>query len=39
VAWAQGQGVVGLNDALSDQPVAPHGSNVALPPYARVWLT
>ena len=39
VAWAQGLGVAGLHDELSDQPVVPHGANIALPPYARVWLT
>jgi amylosucrase len=39
VAWAQELGVTGLHDALSDQPVTPHGANIALPPYARVWLT
>ena len=35
----QDLGVAGLHDALSDQPVTPHGPNIALPPYARVWLT
>ncbi len=33
-----GEGV-GLHDALSDAPVTPHHGNVALPPYARIWLT
>ena len=30
---------VGLHDALSEAPVIPHHGNIALPPYARVWLT
>ncbi len=37
--WTMAQGVTLMHDALSDAPVAPHGPNVALPPYARVWLT
>jgi amylosucrase len=37
--WALAQGVTLMHDALSDAPVTPHGPNVALPPYARVWLT
>ena len=28
-----------LHDALSDQPVVSHNGQIALPPYARVWLT
>jgi amylosucrase len=39
LAWVQGLGIAGLHDALSDGPVAPHGENLALPPYARLWLT
>ncbi len=39
VDWAQAQGATGFHDALSDAPVVPHGGNIALPPYARVWLT
>jgi amylosucrase len=37
-AWARGQGVTQLHDALSDAPVTPHDGQIALPPYARVWL-
>jgi amylosucrase len=38
VGWVTGLGVTGLHDALSDRPALPHGPNLALPPYARVWL-
>jgi amylosucrase len=38
-AWVRGQGVTRLWDALSDAPVTPHHGQIALPPYARVWLT
>lgn len=38
LGWVQALGVAGLHDLLSDRPVEPHGSNIALPPYARVWL-
>jgi amylosucrase len=36
--WAQGQGASRMHDLLSDQPVQAHHGNIALPPYARVWL-
>jgi hypothetical protein len=32
------QGVQGMHDALSDAAVATFHGNIALPPYARVWL-
>ena len=37
-AWVRVQGVSAMHDALSDQPVVAHGGEIALPPYARVWL-
>ena len=37
-AWARGQGASRMHDLLSDEPVASHHGNIALPPYARVWL-
>jgi amylosucrase len=37
-AWAQAQGAARMHDLLSDQPVQAHHGNIALPPYARVWL-
>jgi amylosucrase len=37
--WVHAQGVAGLHDALSDARVDTHHGNIALPPYARVWLT
>jgi amylosucrase len=36
--WLRAQGVVRMHDALSDAPVEVHHGNVALPPYARVWM-
>jgi amylosucrase len=36
--WVRAQGVQGMHDALSDAPVATFHGNIALPPYARVWL-
>jgi amylosucrase len=36
--WVTAQGVQAIHDALSDAPVALHHGNIALPPYARVWL-
>jgi amylosucrase len=36
---ARAQGITRMHDALSDLPVALHGGAIALPPYARVWLT
>jgi amylosucrase len=38
-AWVRGLGVGRMWDALSEAEVTPHGGLVALPPYARVWLT
>ncbi|OYX20514.1 MAG: alpha-amylase [Rhodobacterales bacterium 32-66-9] len=38
-AWARALGAGRLHDALSDAPVTPHHGQIALPPYARVWLT
>jgi amylosucrase len=38
-AWVRGLGVTEMHDALSDAPVVPHHGQIALPPYARVWLT
>jgi amylosucrase len=35
----RGLGVSRMWDALSEAPVQPHGGQVVLPPYARVWLT
>ncbi len=32
-------GVSAFQDTLSDQPVVSHDGQIALPPYARVWLT
>jgi amylosucrase len=36
--WALNNGVRDLHDALSDRPVALKDGNIALAPYARVWL-
>ncbi len=36
--WARGHGVTRMHDALSDHPVEAHDGQIALPPYARVWL-
>ena len=36
---ARAQGITRMHDALSDLPVDLHGGAIALPPYARVWLT
>ncbi len=38
-AVARAQGVTHMHDALSDAPVYSHHGQIALPPYARVWLT
>ena len=38
-AQARAQGVTLMHDALSDAPVIAHQGQIALPPYARVWLT
>jgi amylosucrase len=35
---ARDLGVTAMHDALSDQPVETHLGQIALPPYARVWL-
>ena len=37
--WAHAQGVTAMHDALSDAAVTAAGGMIALPPYARVWLT
>ena len=37
-AWARAQGVSRMQDLLSDHPVETYHGNIALPPYARVWL-
>lgn len=37
--WLRAEGASHMHDALSDAPVALHHGNLALPPYARVWLT
>ena len=37
--WLRDKEVALWHDALSDQPVALHEDHLALPPYARVWLT
>lgn len=37
--WLRGHGVTQFHDALSDAPVVLHGDFLALPPFARVWLT
>jgi len=36
--WLRMQGATQMHDALSDHPVEVHHGNIALPPYARVWL-
>lgn len=36
--WARAQGAVRMHDELSNHPVELHHGNIALPPYARVWL-
>ena len=38
-AVARAQGVTLMHDALSDAPVIAHHGQIALPPFARVWLT
>jgi amylosucrase len=38
-AWVWAQGASQMHDALSDYRVETHGGALALPPYARVWLT
>ena len=38
-AWLQAHGVTHWHDELSDEIVTLHGDHLALPPYARVWLT
>ncbi len=39
VDWVRAQGVVLVRDELSDTEVTPQDGTIALPPYARVWLT
>ena len=36
--FVRAQGATRLHDLLSDNPVEAHHGNIALPPYARVWL-
>ena len=36
--WVRALGVSRMWDALSEAEVTPHGGQVVLPPYARVWL-
>lgn len=38
-SFARAQGALRMHDALSDQQVTAHHGNIALPPYARVWLS
>ena len=38
-SFVRGHGVTLMHDALSDHAVTAHDGNIALPPYARVWLT
>lgn len=38
-SFARSDGVTNMYDALSDAPVATFHDNIALPPYARLWLT
>lgn len=37
--WVRALGATRMWDALSQAEVTPHGGQVVLPPYARVWLT
>jgi amylosucrase len=37
-SWIRAQGASRMHDELSEAPVAVHHGNVALPPYARVWI-
>lgn len=39
VDWLRAEGASRMQDELSDAPVEVHHGNIALPPYARVWLT
>ncbi len=38
-AFARVQGITHMHDSLSDQQVTLHDDQIALPPYARLWLT
>ncbi len=38
-SWLRAQGTVRLHDELSDLPVAVHDGMVALPPFARAWIS
>ena len=38
-AWLRAQGIVRLHDELSDHPVAVHNGTIALPPFARAWIS
>lgn len=37
-SWARLHGISRMHDMLSDHPVETHHGNIALPPYARIWL-
>jgi amylosucrase len=37
--WVRAVGATQMHDALSDHPVETYDGHIALPPYARVWLT
>jgi amylosucrase len=37
--WARALGVTALHNALFEAPVTPHNGQIALPPYACIWLT
>ena len=37
--WVRAQGAIQMHDALSDASVQTMHGNIALPPYARIWLT
>lgn len=39
LGWARMQGISQMHDALSDSAVDTPGGVIAMPPYARVWLT
>lgn len=39
VGWLYAQGITHLHDDLSDHPVAVHDGMVALPPFARAWIS
>lgn len=39
VGWLLAQGIRNLHDELSDHPVAVHDGQIALPPFARAWIS